>query len=135
MFFGGGTPTLLPPADLAAILAAVRAEFGLAAGAEVTTEANPESVDLAALERLREAGFTRISFGMQSAVPHVLAVLDRQHSPGRAGAVRGLGQAGRVLPRQPGPDLRDAGGERGRLGASLSAPPSMPGPITSRPTR
>ena len=84
VFFGGGTPTLLPPEDLAAILGSVRAEFGLAAGAEVTTEANPESVDLAALERLRAAGFTRISFGMQSAVAHVLAGLDRQHSPGRA---------------------------------------------------
>ena len=50
VFFGGGTPTLLPPADLAAILDAIRAEFGLAAGAEVTTEANPESVDQASLE-------------------------------------------------------------------------------------
>ncbi|MGI9006346.1 MAG: radical SAM family heme chaperone HemW [Streptosporangiaceae bacterium] len=83
VFFGGGTPTLLPPGSLAAILDAIRAEFGLAAGAEVTTEANPESVDLAALEALRAAGFTRISFGMQSAAGHVLAVLDRQHSPGR----------------------------------------------------
>jgi putative oxygen-independent coproporphyrinogen III oxidase len=84
VFFGGGTPTLLPPADLAAILDSVRCEFGLAPDAEVTTEANPESVDQAALARLRAAGFTRISFGMQSAVGHVLAVLDRRHSPGRA---------------------------------------------------
>lgn len=83
VFVGGGTPTLLPPADLAALLAAVDAEFGLRQGAEVTTEANPESVDTAALERLRAAGFTRISFGMQSARPHVLATLDRAHTPGR----------------------------------------------------
>jgi oxygen-independent coproporphyrinogen-3 oxidase len=84
VFFGGGTPTLLPSADLAAILRAIKAEFGLAEGAEVTTEANPESVDQAALAELRNAGFTRISFGMQSAVSHVLAVLDRVHSPGQA---------------------------------------------------
>ena len=86
VFFGGGTPTLLPPDDLARILEGVDKAFGLAAGAEVTTEANPESVDLAALRRLRQAGFTRVSLGMQSAAPHVLAVLDRQHTPGRATA-------------------------------------------------
>ncbi|NHC12623.1 radical SAM family heme chaperone HemW [Motilibacter deserti] len=84
VFFGGGTPTLLPPADLGAALAVVRDELGLAADAEVTTEANPESVDLAYLTALREAGFTRVSFGMQSATPHVLATLDRRHTPGRA---------------------------------------------------
>ena len=83
VFFGGGTPTLLPPAALGAILRAIDTEFGLAAGAEVTTEANPESVDQASLGELRAQGLTRISFGMQSAVPAVLAVLDRVHSPGR----------------------------------------------------
>jgi oxygen-independent coproporphyrinogen-3 oxidase len=83
VFFGGGTPTLLPPADLAAILRAIDAEFGLAPDAEVTAEANPESVDQRSLAELRGAGFTRMSFGMQSAVSHVLAVLDRQHEPGR----------------------------------------------------
>jgi oxygen-independent coproporphyrinogen-3 oxidase len=83
VFFGGGTPTLLPPGDLAAILAAIDAEFGLAPDAEVTTEANPESVDQLSLEQLRAAGFTRISLGMQSAAEHVLAVLDRSHTPGR----------------------------------------------------
>jgi len=83
VFFGGGTPTLLPPADLAAILGAIGSEFGLAPGAEVTTEANPESVDPRSLARLREAGFTRISLGMQSAAEHVLKVLDRSHTPGR----------------------------------------------------
>ena len=90
VFFGGGTPTLLPPADLARILAAIE----LAPGAEVTTEANPDSVDERSLAALRAAGFTRISFGMQSAVPHVLAALDRTHTPGRATAV--VAQARRV---------------------------------------
>jgi putative oxygen-independent coproporphyrinogen III oxidase len=89
VFFGGGTPTLLPPTDLARILGAIGDEFGLAPGAEVTTEANPDSVDLAALGVLREAGFNRLSFGMQSAVPHVLATLDRTHDPERVPAVVG----------------------------------------------
>ena len=83
VFFGGGTPTLLPPGDLAAVVAAVDAEFGLVDGAEVSTEANPESVTAADLARLRDGGINRISFGMQSAVPHVLAVLDRVHDPER----------------------------------------------------
>ncbi len=84
VFFGGGTPTLLPAADLARILRAIDEEFGLAQGAEVTTEANPESVDPAYLDRLRDGGFNRVSFGMQSAREHVLKVLDRHHTPGRA---------------------------------------------------
>jgi putative oxygen-independent coproporphyrinogen III oxidase len=83
VFFGGGTPTLLGAGELAAVLKAVDGEFGLAPGAEVTTEANPESVDQRALGELRQAGFTRVSFGMQSAVPHVLATLDRVHTPDR----------------------------------------------------
>ncbi|MFL5817886.1 MAG: radical SAM family heme chaperone HemW [Conexibacter sp.] len=84
VFFGGGTPTLLAPGELAEILRAIDETFGLAPGAEVTTEANPESVEPASLAALREAGFTRISLGMQSAAPHVLATLDRTHTPGRA---------------------------------------------------
>ncbi|MFL6064297.1 MAG: radical SAM family heme chaperone HemW [Friedmanniella sp.] len=83
VFVGGGTPTLLPPEDLGAMLSAVDERFGLSPDAEVTTESNPESIDRTGLDRLREVGFTRISFGMQSAVPHVLATLDRVHSPGR----------------------------------------------------
>jgi oxygen-independent coproporphyrinogen-3 oxidase len=83
VFFGGGTPTLLDPHDLALLLAAVRDELGVRPDAEVTTEANPDSVDEASLAALREAGFTRVSFGMQSAVPHVLATLDRTHDPER----------------------------------------------------
>ncbi|MEV5409475.1 radical SAM family heme chaperone HemW [Thermopolyspora sp. NPDC052614] len=84
VFFGGGTPTLLPAADLVRVLRAIDEEFGLAPGAEVTTEANPESVTPASLAELRAGGFTRVSLGMQSARPHVLAVLDRRHTPGRA---------------------------------------------------
>ncbi len=87
VFFGGGTPTLLPAADLVATLAVVRDTLGLAPGAEITTEANPESVDEAYLAELRAGGFTRVSFGMQSARPHVLALLDRRHTPGRSAAV------------------------------------------------
>jgi oxygen-independent coproporphyrinogen-3 oxidase len=83
VFLGGGTPTILDPADLGAILGAIDGEFGLAPDAEVTTEANPDSVDAHSLGELREAGFNRISFGMQSAVPHVLATLDRTHDADR----------------------------------------------------
>ncbi|MGH8774840.1 MAG: radical SAM family heme chaperone HemW [Jiangellaceae bacterium] len=83
VFVGGGTPTLLPPDDLGRTLQAIRDEFGVVRDVEVTTEANPESVDARSLDGLLAAGFTRISFGMQSARPHVLAVLDRAHSPGR----------------------------------------------------
>jgi oxygen-independent coproporphyrinogen-3 oxidase len=84
VFVGGGTPTLLPAGDLARILDAVDATWGLADGAEVTTEANPESVTPESLRALRRAGYTRISLGMQSAAPGVLAVLDRRHTAGRA---------------------------------------------------
>ncbi|MBU4213204.1 MAG: radical SAM family heme chaperone HemW, partial [Actinobacteria bacterium] len=83
VFFGGGTPTLLPVDDLAAMLDAVRRTWGLAADAEVTTEANPDSVTADSLAALAQAGFTRVSFGMQSAVPHVLATLERTHTPER----------------------------------------------------
>jgi oxygen-independent coproporphyrinogen-3 oxidase len=83
VFVGGGTPTLLPAADLVAILERIDGEFGLAPGAEITTEANPESVDAASLAVLREGGFTRVSLGMQSSASHVLRTLDRRHTPGR----------------------------------------------------
>jgi putative oxygen-independent coproporphyrinogen III oxidase len=83
VFFGGGTPTLLPAENLTRMLSSVRDAWGLVAGAEVTTEANPDSVDEAYLHALAEAGFTRVSFGMQSAVPHVLSTLDRTHDPER----------------------------------------------------
>jgi oxygen-independent coproporphyrinogen-3 oxidase len=83
VFLGGGTPTLLPCADLAAMLRSVTGTFGLTDGAEVTTEANPDSVDARYLDALAAAGFTRVSFGMQSAVPHVLRTLERTHDPER----------------------------------------------------
>ncbi len=83
VFFGGGTPTLLPAEHLVAMLDSIRARFPLAPGAEITTEANPDSVDADYLQALARAGFTRVSFGMQSAVPHVLRTLDRTHDPAR----------------------------------------------------
>jgi putative oxygen-independent coproporphyrinogen III oxidase len=95
VFFGGGTPTQLASADLVRVLHAIDREFGLAADAEVTTEANPDSVTPESLAELRAGGFTRISFGMQSAVPHVLAMLDRTHDPARVPvAVRWAREAG-----------------------------------------
>ena len=103
--------------------------------AEVTTESNPDSVDADDLARLREAGFTRISFGMQSAVPHVLAMLDRTHDP-RAGAGGGrVGARRRLRAGQPGPDLRHAGGVAGRLARPPSTPRWPAGPTTCRRTR
>ena len=84
VFFGGGTPTLLPSAEMVGLLDAVRDRFPLAADIEITTEANPESVDADYLAALAEGGFNRLSLGMQSSVGHVLAVLDRRHTPGRA---------------------------------------------------
>src|SRR5262249_1083265 len=86
VFFGGGTPTLLPAADLAGILRAIDGEFGLAPGCEVTVEANPETRDERALAAPRAAGITRIWVGMQGAVRGVLTVLDRVHQPGRPAA-------------------------------------------------
>lgn len=81
VFFGGGTPTMLDPSAIGALLAGVRGAWGIAPGAEITTEANPDSVTRASLSALASAGFTRVSFGMQSAVPHVLATLERTHNP------------------------------------------------------
>ncbi|WP_308490912.1 radical SAM family heme chaperone HemW [Microbacterium terrisoli] len=81
VFFGGGTPTLLPAGDLARMLAGVKDAFGLEPGAEVTVEANPDTVTDAVADMLADAGVTRMSIGMQSSVPHVLAALDRTHDP------------------------------------------------------
>jgi len=127
VFFGGGTPTLLSADDLGKMLAAVRDEFGLAADAEVTTEANPESVDPQYLEDLLAAGFTRVSFGMQSASSHVLKILDRQHTPGRAlEAVKEATAAGfehvnlDLIYGTPGESLDDW---RASLESALSAEP------------
>lgn len=83
VFFGGGTPSMLGAEGLTRALGAVRRTLGLAADAEVTTEANPESTNPAFFDELRAGGFTRVSLGMQSASPGVLRVLDRRHTPGR----------------------------------------------------
>ncbi len=93
VFVFGGTPTLLAADELVGLLNSVRERFTLAPGAEVTTECNPESVDEAYLNALVEGGFTRISFGMQSARPHVLKVLERRHTPGRVADVVGWARA------------------------------------------
>ena len=84
VFFGGGTPTLLPASDLAAALDHLHQSFGLATNGEVTTESNPDSVNVEYLDALLAGGFTRISFGMQSASERILKLLDRTHQPGRS---------------------------------------------------
>ncbi|MCX6450307.1 MAG: radical SAM family heme chaperone HemW [Actinobacteria bacterium] len=81
IFFGGGTPTLMEPADLGLVLMEISNEFGFAKDIEITIEANPDTVTKEKLAALRAVGMNRISFGMQSAAPHVLAVLDRTHNP------------------------------------------------------
>nr|WP_255698050.1 radical SAM family heme chaperone HemW [Tessaracoccus sp. ZS01] len=83
VFFGGGTPTMLPAEALTGLLRAIDDRFGLAPDAEVTTEANPDTLSPAYLETLRAGGFTRLSLGFQSVVPHVLQVLQRTHTPRR----------------------------------------------------
>lgn len=87
VFFGGGTPTILSAATLTGVLSAITDRFDLAPNAEVTTEANPESLDRRYLDALVEGGFNRLSLGMQSARPGVLAVLERRHTPGRVAEV------------------------------------------------
>lgn len=89
VFVGGGTPSLLGSARLCAVLDMVREHFPLAPDAEVTTEANPESTSPELFTALRATGYTRVSLGMQSVAPRVLATLDRVHSPGRAAAAAG----------------------------------------------
>ncbi|GAA2350134.1 radical SAM family heme chaperone HemW [Saccharopolyspora halophila] len=84
VFVGGGTPSLLGAERLGSVLDAIRDTFGLADGAEVTTESNPESTSPSFFEGIRSAGFDRVSLGMQSAAEHVLKVLERNHTPGRA---------------------------------------------------
>ena len=81
IFIGGGTPTLLDPIDFKRLLDKLQNKFGFKEGIEITIEANPDSVKNEKLEKLISIGINRISFGMQSAVPHVLKVLDRTHDP------------------------------------------------------
>ena len=81
IFFGGGTPTLMEVADLGRVLESLERNFGFSKDIEITIEANPDTVTKEKLAALRAIGINRISFGMQSAAPHVLAVLDRTHNP------------------------------------------------------
>ena len=113
VFFGGGTPTILPASDLVAMLDAVREIWGIENGAEITTEANPDTVDADYIRELADGGFTRISFGMQSAVPHVLKTLDRTHTPAnveagvRAADAAGLASSVDLIYGAPGESLDD----------------------------
>ena len=95
VFFGGGTPTILAARDLVAMLDAIRKTWGIASNAEITTEANPDTVNEYYINELAAGGFTRVSFGMQSAVPHVLKTLDRTHTPANVAAgVNAVNKAG-----------------------------------------
>lgn len=113
VFFGGGTPTLLPAADLVSVLASLRVAFGLVPGAEVTVEANPDTVSAEYFDELAAGGVTRISFGVQSAVPHVLATLDRTHDSIRVPEVieqarqAGLATSVDLIYGTPGESLED----------------------------
>ena len=95
VFVGGGTPTMLAPEVLGGLLHDIDRRWGTAPGAEVTTEANPDTVTPEVARTLAEQGFTRVSIGLQSAVPHVLRTLDRTHDPANVeravAAVRGAG--------------------------------------------
>jgi len=81
IFFGGGTPSLMEAEDIKSIISTIGSEFDLAGDIEITLESNPDTVDKDKLEKFYQVGINRISFGMQSAVPHVLATLDRTHNP------------------------------------------------------
>jgi oxygen-independent coproporphyrinogen-3 oxidase len=113
IFFGGGTPTLLPAGDLARMLDGVRRAFGVRDGAEVTVEANPDTVTDAVAVELAAAGVTRMSIGMQSARPHVLAALDRTHNPANvrtavaAARAAGLDVSLDLIYGTPGESLED----------------------------
>lgn len=113
VFFGGGTPTVLPAADLVRVLRGLSETFGMVPGAEVTTEANPDTVTPQYLEALAAGGFTRVSFGMQSAIPAVLATLDRTHQQKhlvagvRAARAQGLEVSVDLIYGTPGESLAD----------------------------
>jgi len=113
VFFGGGTPTMLDTAELTEILTGLRERIGIAPGAEVTLEANPDTVTREGLVQLADAGFTRVSFGMQSAVPAILTTLDRTHTPERVPLVvqwakeAGLSTSVDLIYGTPGESLSD----------------------------
>lgn len=113
VFFGGGTPTMLDAGELIAILDGLRERIGIAGGAEVTLEANPDTVTREDLRAFVDSGFTRVSFGMQSAVPRILAILDRTHTPTRVPLViewakeAGLSTSVDLIYGTPGESLAD----------------------------
>lgn len=113
VFFGGGTPTVLPATDLVRVLRGLSETFGLVPGAEITTEANPDTVTPQYLESLATGGFTRVSFGMQSTIPAVLATLDRTHQQKhlvagvRAARAQGLEVSVDLIYGTPGESLAD----------------------------
>ena len=113
VFFGGGTPTMLDTVELAEILTGLRERIGIAPGAEVTLEANPDTLTREGLAQLADAGFTRVSFGMQSAVPAILTTLDRTHTPERVPLVvqwakeTGLSTSVDLIYGTPGESLAD----------------------------
>ena len=95
IFFGGGTPTAIPASDEAALLQSILETLPVSPEAEITTEANPGTMDVAHLAVLREAGFNRISFGVQSFDPGLLKTMDRIHSADEArNAVKAARAAG-----------------------------------------
>ncbi|WP_116113395.1 radical SAM family heme chaperone HemW [Austwickia chelonae] len=126
IFVGGGTPTLLPARDLVRVVELLRSTFGFVDGIEITTEANPDTVDSAYLGALAEGGFTRVSLGMQSAVPHVLHTLERTHRPENvakavsAAAAVGLATSVDLIYGAPGESLDDW---RRSLEAAISLEP------------
>ena len=81
IFFGGGTPSLMQPDDIGRVISTIKSEFTLLQDAEITMECNPDTVTKDSLAAFRTIGVNRVSFGMQSAVKHVLATLDRSHNP------------------------------------------------------
>ena len=81
IFFGGGTPSLMQPNDIGRVISKIQSEFDLPHNSEITLECNPDTVTKDSLENFKKVGINRVSFGMQSAVPHVLATLDRTHKP------------------------------------------------------
>jgi oxygen-independent coproporphyrinogen-3 oxidase len=126
IFFGGGTPTLMEPTDLGRVITAIGDRFELVPNIEITTEANPDTVDRQKLDALRATGINRISFGMQSAATHVLAALDRTHNPENVTrAVEGARAAGfdevsvDLIYGAPGESLADWGQT---LDSALSLP-------------
>ena len=113
VFIGGGTPTLLPASALTSTLAVLRENYGIVSGAEITVEANPDTLSADYLVQLAAGGVTRVSIGMQSAVPHVLKTLERTHNPANVGsAVQWAKDAGRAVSVEvsygtPAASLRD----------------------------